>query len=149
LVLRGLWAYHEVRSDLGKSRELAERLLALAQQNGDTSQLLQARQALAVTSFCLGDAVATREQMERGVALYDPKRDGGHSYVYGQDPGVSCLAFGAIALWLLGYPDQALARSREAVALSEELRQPCSLAMALHFAAVVRQYRREPAAVQE
>ena len=30
------------------------------------------------------------------------------------DPGMSCLSFGALTLWHLGYPDQALKRSHEA-----------------------------------
>ena len=148
-VLWGLWMYYEVRPDLGKSRELAERLFTLALRAQDPAQLLQARQALAVTSLCLGDLAATREQMEQGVALYDPKRHGSHTYLYGGDPAVGCLAFGAVALWLLGYPDQAVQRSREAVALGGESGQPSSLALALHFAAILRQYRRQGSAVQE
>jgi predicted ATPase len=147
-VLRGLWAYYEVRSELGKSRELAERLFTLAQSTQDEAQLIQARQALVVTSFCLGDPAAARDHMEQGVARYDPRQHSRHAYIYGQDPGVACLAFGAVAVWLLGYPDQAVERSREAVALAEELEQPCSLALALHYAAVLRQYRREAPAVQ-
>jgi hypothetical protein len=59
-VLWGLWMYYEVRPDLGKSRELAERLFTLAQRAQDPAQLLQARLALAVTSLSLGDAAATR-----------------------------------------------------------------------------------------
>jgi predicted ATPase len=54
-----------------------------------------------------------------------------------------------VALWLLGYPDQAVQRSREAVALGEELGQPSTLALALFFTAMLRQYRREVPAVQE
>src|SRR5207237_5242760 len=46
-----------------------------------------------------------------------------------------------------GYPDQAVRRSGEAVALGGELGQPNTLALALYFAAMLRQYRREgPAA---
>ena len=59
-----------------------------------------------------------------------------------------CLAFGAVALWLLGYPDQAVQRSREAVALGRESGHPTTLALALYFAAMLRQYRREGPAVQ-
>src|SRR5262249_53399683 len=129
-------------------RELAEQLFNLAQGAQDPAQLLQARQALAVTSLCLGDPAATREHMEQGVALYDPKRHHSHTFLYGQDPGVACLAFGAVALWLLGYPDQAVQRSREAVALAGELGQPSTLVLALHFAAMLRQYRREVPAVR-
>jgi len=148
-VLRGLWAFYELRSELGKSLELAERLFTLAQRTQDPAQLLQAHQTLVVTSFCLGDPSAAREHMEKGVALCDPKQHSSHTYIYGQDPGAACLSFGAVALWLLGYPDQAVQRSREAVTLGEALGQPSTLALALHFAAVLRQYRREETAVQE
>jgi predicted ATPase len=148
-VLRGLWAFHLVRSELGKARELAGRLFSLAQEAQDPAQVLQGRQALAVTSFFLGEPAATREHMEHGVALYDPKQHSGQTYIYGQDPGVICLAFGAVALWLLGYPDRAAERSREAVALGEELGQPGTLALALHFAAMLQQYRRDGPAVQK
>jgi predicted ATPase len=152
LVLRGLWSIYEVRSELGRSRELAARLFTLAQKVQDPAQLLQARQCLAVTSLGLGDPATTREHMEQGVALYAANRHGSRTYLanYAQDPAVVCLAFGAMALWLLGYPDQALARSREAAALAGESGQPSStLALALHFGATLRQYRREGPAVQE
>jgi predicted ATPase len=148
-VLWGLWLFSKVRSELGKARELATQLFRLAQSAQDPAQLLQVRQALAVTSLCLGDPAATREHMEQGVALYDPRRHQGHTFVYGQDPGVACLAIGAVALWLLGYSDQAVRRSREAVALGEKLAQPSTLVLALHFAAMLRQYRREVPAVRE
>jgi predicted ATPase len=148
-VLWGLWMFHEVRGEPRRSSELAERLFTLARQAQDPAQLVQARQALAITSLCLGDPAVTREYMEQGVAVYDPARHGSHAYLYGQDPGVACRAFGAVALWLLGYPDQAVDRSREAVALAGESGQPSTLALALHFATILRQNRREVPAVQE
>jgi predicted ATPase len=149
LVLWGLWMYYEVSSDLKKSWELAERLFALAQKAQDPAQLLQARMALAVTSFSLGDPAATREHTEQGVVLYDPTRHSSHTHLYGQDPKVASLAFGAVALWLLGYPDQARKRSREAVALGEELGHPTTRALALYFASMLRQYFRDAPEVQQ
>jgi predicted ATPase/predicted Ser/Thr protein kinase len=149
LVLWGLWMFHEVRSDLGKSRELAEQLFALGQRTQDPAQLLQARMALAVTSFSLGDPAATREHAEQAVALYDPRRHGSHTHLYGQDPKVACLAFEAVAVWILGYPNQARRLSREAVALGGELGHPTSRALALYFDTMLRQYGREAPAVQE
>jgi predicted ATPase len=148
-VLWGLWMYYEVRGDPEKSWELAEQLVTLAQSDQDPAQLLYSHLALAVTSLSLGDPASTREHMVQGIALYDPKRHRRHTDLYGQDPGVLCLALGAVALWLLGFPDQAAQRSCQAVALGEELGQPSSLALALYFAAILRQYRREGPAVQE
>jgi len=50
----------------------------------------------------------------------------------------------ACALWWLGYPDQALQKSREALTLAQGLSHPHSLAFALGFAAAwLHQYRRE------
>src|SRR5262249_53267606 len=57
--------------------------------------------------------------------------------------GVFGLIRLAQVLWSLGYPDQALERSREALTLARELAHPASLASALLFAAEVHMYRRE------
>jgi len=142
-VLWGLWLYYKVRSDLPTARTMAGELFALAERLQDPALVLQAQQALAVTTLCLGEPASTVEHMERGTALYDPRRHHTHTFLFGQDPGVACQAFGAVALWLLGYPDRALAASREAASRAHELGQPSSQALALHFAAMVRQCRRD------
>jgi predicted ATPase len=59
------------------------------------------------------------------------------------------LSFAAWVLWHLGYPDQALKRSQEALALAQELAYPFVLAAALNFAALLHQYRREWHLAQE
>ena len=55
----------------------------------------------------------------------------------------------ALALWLQGYPAQALQSSHKALALAHELTHPFSLAFALYFAAVLHQLRQEGQAAQE
>src|SRR5262249_46116190 len=52
-------------------------------------------------------------------------------------------------LWLLGYPDQALARVHEALAFAHALAHPYSLAFARCMAAIVSQWRRDVLAVHE
>ena len=54
-----------------------------------------------------------------------------------------------MTLWLLGYPEQALARLHEALALAHELAHPFSLAFARCWAAFVSQLRRDVPAVHE
>ena len=49
----------------------------------------------------------------------------------------------APSLWLLGYPDQAVASSQAALALAQQLAHPLSLALALYWAAVLHHLRRE------
>jgi DNA-binding winged helix-turn-helix (wHTH) protein/predicted ATPase len=137
--LWGLWLYHKARSDLATAQAMALELFALAKRIGDPALELQAHQALAVTALCAGEPTATRLHMELGIALYDPDRHHAHAYSFGQDPGVALRSFGALALWLLGYPNEALQASRDALRLSHELVQPSSQALALHFAAMLHQ----------
>jgi predicted ATPase len=63
-------------------------------------------------------------------------------------PGVFCLSYLTIVLWLLGYPDQAQARSTAAVALARQSRYPFSRAIALAFAFFVSYVRGEGPAAQ-
>jgi adenylate cyclase len=146
-VLWGLFICCKARSELSKARELAEELHMLAHELRDPALTLQSHQAYAVTTLCLGEPAATRDHVERAEALYDPQRHQSHTFLFGQDVGVACKSFGALALWLLGYPDQAAQKSREAVTLGNGLSQPSSQALALHFAALLHQCRREPRAV--
>jgi predicted ATPase len=97
--------------------------------------------------FWLGEFAQAWGHLKEGIALYDPQQ----RQFYGtlQDPGVSCLSYVAWTLWPLGYPDQALQRSHEALALAPDLPHPFSLASALHYAAMLHQFRREGHAVQE
>jgi len=54
-----------------------------------------------------------------------------------------------MTLWALGYPDQALQRSRESLAWAQALEHPHSLAIALMFGCHVDLMRRDVQAVQE
>jgi predicted ATPase len=60
--------------------------------------------------------------------------------------GLVCVGW---ALWLLGFPAQALQKIQHALSLMREVTLPYSFAAALSVAAVVHQFRREERAVQE
>jgi predicted ATPase len=149
-VLFGLWLFYLGRAELQTTRELGEQLLTLAQRVQDPALLLEAHRALGVTLHLLGEVALARAHVEQGIVLYDPQRHRSHAFLYGQDPGVVCLTYTAHALWLHGYPDQALTRSHEALTLARELSHPHSLAYALTFcAAWLHQFRREGQAAQK
>jgi predicted ATPase len=67
----------------------------------------------------------------------------------GDGPGVSGLSLAAWTLWQLGYPDQALKRGNEALALAQVLTSPFSLAFAQGFVGFLHHFRRETRAAQE
>ena len=85
-----------------------------------------------------------RHTWSRRSPHYDPRQHRAHAFLYGgHDPCVCCLGFAAQSLWMLGYPEQALQRGREALALARELGHPASLAHAQFLVAVLHQFRRD------
>jgi predicted ATPase len=147
-VLGGLWVFYLVRGNLQTAQGLAEQALRLAQREQDPALRVGAHYALGQTLFFLGEVASARGHLEQGIALYRPQQDYSHAFLAGQEPGVVTLSHATFALWSLGYPDQALERSHEALALAQGLSHPFSLAFALDFAAVLHQFRREAHAAQ-
>ena len=77
------------------------------------------RRVLGDTLYWLGDFPRALEHLEQGIALYrlDEHRALAHQHA-GYDPCVACRSFSAYTLWYLGYPDRAVRRNEEAVALA-------------------------------
>jgi predicted ATPase/class 3 adenylate cyclase/DNA-binding winged helix-turn-helix (wHTH) protein len=143
-VLWRLWPVYSARGEPQTMRLLGEQLLNLAQRLQDPDLLLEAHHALWATLFSGGELVALQAHLEQGRRLYEPQRHHTHAALYsGHDPGVCCHMLAAPSLWLLGYPDQAVASSQAALALAQQLAHPVSLTLALYWAAVVHHMRRE------
>src|SRR5262249_55960557 len=123
--------------------------LRLAHQAHDPALAVLAHFALGATSFWLGALPAARQHLEAAIARSTPDQRRAPAFRTGPDPGVICPAFAAWTLWLLGYPDHALARLHEALALAHALAHPYSLALAQVHAAWVSQFRRDVPATQE
>ena len=148
--LWGLWVMHAVRGEFRTAYELAEQLLRRAQKAHDPALLLYAHFALGNTSFWMGEFVPAREHLEMASSLYDPERHRPLAFRYGGfDAGIACLSYAAWTLWTLGYPDQALKRGNEALALAQALSHPLSLALAEIWVGALRQSRGEARATQE
>jgi predicted ATPase len=148
-VLFGLWRFYAVRPQLQTAREIGATLLRLAQGAHDPALAVIAHTALGATWFYLGVLPAARQHLEAAIARYTPDQHHTPGFRIGQDPGVACRVHAAGALWLLGYPAQALARVHEALALAQELSHPFSLAFARYWAAFVLQVCRGVPAVHE
>jgi predicted ATPase/class 3 adenylate cyclase len=148
--LLGLGGIHFVRGELRKAYELAEQLLRRAQSAHDPVLVIYAQMGWGLTSYWMGEFLSAREHLENAITLYDPERHGSLIFRYGgTDAGVVCLYFAALTLWHLGYPDQALKRGNEALALAQRLSHPFTLSSAGLWVGVLRQYRREARAAQE
>jgi len=149
-VLRGLCSFYLIRGKLETARELAEELMSLARNAQDPTLLLQAHRALGTALFYHGEVGLSEAHLEQAITLYDSHQYRSHAFLdYLTDPGVACLSNAALALWLLGYPNQAHQRSYQALTLAQALRDPHTLAFTLHFAAWLHQFRREGQLTQE
>jgi predicted ATPase/DNA-binding winged helix-turn-helix (wHTH) protein/class 3 adenylate cyclase len=148
-VLVGLWRFYLSRARFQQARELGEQCLTLAQRVQDPALLQEAHLMLGSVLLYTGELFTAREHLEQGVALYDPERLRSLTFSRATDLGVVCLARLSWALWLLGYPDSALAKVHEALALAQKSSHAYSIVFAGYFAAAVYQFRREVRATQE
>jgi predicted ATPase len=135
--LWGLWRFHAVGQAVGQACPLAEQLFALAQQAHDPAFLLAAQNAQGITRFYRGEFSPALAAFEAAMDLYNPAQHRAMAFLYGQDPGVICAAFAALTLWILGYPEQALQRSAQALAYAQD---PFSRAYALFWTALPLQF---------
>jgi predicted ATPase/class 3 adenylate cyclase len=150
-VLYGLIRFHVGRAEYQEARSLADHLVHLAESMGDAEQLGGSHYvSMAYSLFNLGELATARAALEQAVRLYDPARHGHLAFQLGRDPGEGALDLLAILLWVLGYPDQALERSAQALALARQLNHPTTLGSALGYAEQLRVLRGEaPAALAE
>lgn len=148
-VLRGLVTLQQHRGNLRTARQLAQDLLTLARNSRDRGLLLQAHRARGTTLFYLGEQEAARRDLEWCIAHHDLAQHGTRAGRSGVCTAVVCLGHEAWALWHLGYPDQALEKSRAALALGRSLGHPQTMACALYSAAALHHVRRDVQTTRE
>jgi predicted ATPase len=102
-----------------------------------------------VTSFWLGRFVSACQHLEQGITHYNPLKHRSHIALFGQDGGAVGLCRLAMVLWYLGYPEQALRRSHQALTLVRDLAHPFSAAYVQLWVALLYHHRREPQPTQE
>jgi TOMM system kinase/cyclase fusion protein len=148
-VLWGLSHIYIVRADLTKAREVAARFLLLADQRPDALLLMAAHWVTGHNLDHVGEPVTGLQHLEQAHARYDPQQHLTHVTLFGVDVGVFALSYMSHVLWSLGYPEQAVQRSREALTLAQEMHHPFSIALAHAYAAMLHQFRQEPHAASE
>jgi class 3 adenylate cyclase/predicted ATPase len=141
--LVGLWRFYLVRAELQAARELGEELLGLTERVPEPTLTLFAHATLGQTLTHLGHLAIAQRHLERAIALHDPQQHRPVALEFGDGPGVGSLVHAARNLWVLGYPDAAMTRIDQAVALARELAVPLSMALALMYAAGQHLFRRE------
>src|SRR6266702_3478084 len=143
----GLWTWNFVRPSLGEAQALAEHLLNTAENVEDSVYKVLAHQALGFTLFSRGKFAAAHAELERSISMCEDSKAAAYLDLSAQDPRVHVRLYDGLALWFLGYPDQALRICAEARRYADASRHPFSEAMARTISLRVHQFRGEAAVV--
>ncbi|MCZ6874816.1 MAG: hypothetical protein O7G88_15020 [bacterium] len=143
--LRGLQLFYNVSGKIHVAREVGEQMLRLAERQQDPEFLAESYRGLGMALWYLGELVAARDYFEQGLALHLSQDFRSRTLRSSMHPQVQCLAH----LASLGYPDQALARGREALEVATEMSDPFNIAWARQRSVMLALLRREVQACHE
>jgi predicted ATPase len=130
-VLYGFWVANLVAFNGDAMRELAAQFLALAEKQGATVPLMVGHRLVGISLLETGEIAQGRAQLDRAISLYNPVEHRALATRFGQDLRVALLSNRSWALWLLGYPEAALADSERALKDAREIGQAATLMFAL------------------
>lgn len=132
----GLWRFFIVCRHNSDVLDIAHQLIRLSDEDDDPVRYVIAHYALGFTEVVVGRLAAGLDNLEKAVARYEPAQRKADIYRAAHDPCTACLAYMSNCEWLLGYPDRALRRAQESLALAEQIQDPVSLAHALCFCTI-------------
>src|SRR5208282_4411924 len=145
--LLGLKFFYNFKGQWQNDLETSQQLVALAERDPAPVRLLWAHTVLGLSLELNGRLHEARVHLEQAIALIPAIAERAVFPV--DDPRTEALSVLGHVLWHLGFPDQALERSREALALARKLGRPYPLCFAYFFAGDVHANRGEVSAVGE
>lgn len=142
-IMWGNFAYHIVRGDFRMCAVLAEEAIVFAERFNHPGILMEALFLRGITCLYRGDFNAARNTCADAIARFDERdRTASLGKLIGEDPGITCRCYLALALWQLGFADQALELSSQTVDLARAINHLFSLEYALHHAGWLYQHCR-------
>jgi class 3 adenylate cyclase/tetratricopeptide (TPR) repeat protein len=147
-VLTGIMGVYFTRSD----RESTAALLPIFQElagRSDPVSAITGHATLGLAALFEGNLMRARECLEVARRYYGTDEFQTFARAWGYDGGMLIYAWQMIALWQLGYPDQAEGLRREMMSIAEASKEPYSLLLALSFGTTLTDYRGDTAATLE
>jgi class 3 adenylate cyclase/predicted ATPase len=139
----GLYYAYLMRGNLRAARPLADQLLDLAGRLRDPELLAYAHFEMGLQRLWSAELSDARLHFERGIALYDPQWGRAAASRHAFDCASNCHSFLTRVLWHLGYPDEALRHSEQAIAIARDVSHPFSQGVALSWTTALHQLRGE------
>ncbi len=148
-VLIGLNTHFYGRSEFERCKTLAKELLVLAHRSQEPMAFVEGHHAMGTYHFAVGGVQAGLIHLEQALHHYAPQHHQDYVSYFGFNFDPFARSFVVHTLWLLGYPEQAVQQLEVNLAKARALAHPPTLALALAYAAMLYQFRREPAQVQQ
>ena len=151
-VLWGIIIVEWGAGQLSKAETTANEILQRAGRTGDLGAGIAGDFAVAATSVQSGDLPRARRHFDSAIASYrgvDAAAALRFAYEYSIELGAFSYVYAGWCWWLLGYPDQSLLLSEEAIVVGERVRHDYSRSRVLYCKSVVHAFRREWALVEE
>lgn len=143
-VLNALWVHYLCVDRLAVSLQWAENLLAAGAAAHDESLEIVGHRAASASYYWLGDFTSARKHGDIVQSMYDSQRHWHIAQLTNTDPLTGEGIYRAQYLWMLGYPDQAVAASDAKDEHARRRNHPFDLAFALTLGAQAFDFRCEP-----
>jgi serine/threonine protein kinase/tetratricopeptide (TPR) repeat protein len=126
-----------VQAEYRTALEYQDQIIEIVKQTGNPLQKAISYFTTVWAYLNVAELTKTVEQAREMNVLYDPEKHGFLAYVFGYDLGVMNRGFAALALWFLGYPDQARKELDMALEHAKRFGHPHTIAFALVGACVL------------
>jgi predicted ATPase len=130
-VLYGFWAANFIAFKAEVQRELAAQFLALAEKQGATVPLMVGHRITGTTLLFTGDFTEALAHYDQSLALYHPAEHRALATRFPPDNRVMILCWRALASWVLGYPEKAVADTHHVLTDAREIGQAATLMLPL------------------
>jgi len=138
-----------MRTELGKTQQIGNEILAYAETYGDATAKLLGFRLLGSTLFLSGKLLSARDHLGRVLELYDIDKHPSMIPLNSEDYLTTGLAYLSLVNTLLGNLDQALDASSRSLAHARKLGHIYSYAYALSFCEFMHQLRGDSAVVRQ
>jgi class 3 adenylate cyclase/predicted ATPase len=141
VVLYGFWAANYIAFNGDIVRDLGAQFLALAEKQGNIAPQMIGYRLMGTSLLSTGEFTEARAHFDKGIALYDPTEHRTLATRFGVDVRVSIFVYRSWALWMLGYPEAALADAEAALSDAREIGQAATLMFALNYTSLPHIFR--------
>jgi len=148
-VLRSLGSYYIAQAEFENGARIGREILRLAERQHDTGMLVDGHLVLGVCLMTLEGIPVALEHLDEAIAQVRTGPSGSRPFRLGNNTGATCFTTSAFFLWMLGYPDRAVARSEEAITLAAQLQHPYTLAYVEFHCGLLRLWLGQPELVRE